>query len=79
MISILKADHTIAVVDEMKQRLIKHHDINPRKISVVPNYETLDFAKKTKSKKKFNKKFKIIYVGNIGNDRGIDTVIRGLF
>ena len=77
-----KVDKIIAVVDEMKERMIKQHNIPEKKIIVVSNLEDADFVKKAKVDesliKKYKDKFVILYIGGFGIHRGIDTAIKGM-
>lgn len=77
-----KVDKIIAVVDEMKERMIKQHDIPEDKILVVSNLEDEDFVKKAKIDEdlvqKYKNKFVILYIGSFGAHRGIDTAIKGM-
>lgn len=76
-----KYDILIAVVDEMKQRLIEQHQINENKIVVVPNSEKKEFADNfnTEEPNYFNgDRFVISYVGGFGPHRGLHTAIQGM-
>ena len=77
-----KVDRIIAVVDEMKERIIRQHNIDESKILVVSNLEDEDFVKKAKVDKnliqKYKDKFVILYIGGFGAHRGIDTAIKGM-
>jgi glycosyltransferase involved in cell wall biosynthesis len=77
-----KVDKIIAVVDEMKERMIKQHNIDNDKILVVSNLEDEDFVKKAKVDEsliqKYKDKFVILYIGGFGAHRGIDTAIKGM-
>ena len=76
--ALVASDQIIAVVDEMKQRMNDVHNIHKRKITVIPNFETSDFSGKTKQKKDKGDQFTLIYVGGIGQHRGIDVAIKGM-
>lgn len=78
--SVNKSDHVIAVVDEMKIRLMDDHGLNSSKISVITNTESREFAKQKKHPDLFgyNDGFTILYTGNIGPHRGVETVIRAM-
>jgi glycosyltransferase involved in cell wall biosynthesis len=69
--------HIIAVVDEMKEKLIREYHLKPEKISVISNYEKLSFV--TESEKddfSFDPSiFYLAYVGGISPVRGLETVI----
>jgi len=77
-----KVDKIIAVVDEMKERMINQHNIPEDKILVISNLEDEDFVKKAKVDesliKKYKDKFIILYIGGFGAHRGIDTAIKGM-
>jgi len=77
---ILKADHIIAVIEEMKEKLMKEYDIPSQKITVISNYEKLDFAQNSEVDDfKFRKDvFYIAYVGGISPVRGLETVIQAI-
>lgn len=78
-----KFDVLIAVVDEMKQRLITQHNIDESKIVIVPNAEKKEFAKNFDTEEpdyfeKYKDKFIISYVGGFGPHRGLHTAIEGM-
>lgn len=77
-----KVDHIIAVVEEMKQRIVSVHSINPKKVTVVSNLEDVDFFEKAVEDNqiinKYSKSFTILYIGGFGVHRGIDTAIKGM-
>lgn len=77
-----KVDKIIAVVDEMKDRMIQQHNIPNGKIIVVSNLEDIDFVHKAKIDEsliqKYKDKFVILYIGGFGVHRGIDTAIKGM-
>ena len=80
---IKKFDVLIAVVDEMKQRLINQHAISEDRIVIVPNSEKKDFIKNfdESASNYFNgldDKFIISYVGGFGPHRGLHTAILGM-
>ena len=73
----------IAVVDEMKARLIDQHQIDSKKIVIVPNAEKKDFAKNFEAHlpdyfKEEKERFIISYVGGFGPHRGLHTAILGM-
>src|SRR5205085_322677 len=66
------SDKIIAVVDEMKSRVIEQHDIKPEKIVVVTNTEDKNFLLQevdTNIYGSLNGKFIITYSGGIGPHR----------
>ncbi|MEZ4906395.1 MAG: glycosyltransferase [Saprospiraceae bacterium] len=78
-----KYDVIIAVVKEMKNRLVTKQRISPDKIVVVSNTEKKDFANVYKNINsnvigKFADKFVISYVGGFGPHRGLDVAIEGM-
>lgn len=76
--AVIEADYVIAVVDEMKNRLVEQYRASPEKISVVTNTEELDFLHQEKIQDvyaPFEGHFILTYSGNIGPHRGVDTVI----
>jgi glycosyltransferase involved in cell wall biosynthesis len=77
-----KVDKIIAVVDEMKNRMIKQHNIDKDKIVVISNLEDIEFVKKARIDEelidKYKNKFIILYIGGFGAHRGIDTAIKGM-
>ncbi|MFT5761966.1 MAG: glycosyltransferase involved in cell wall biosynthesis [Polaribacter sp.] len=80
---IKKFDVLIAVVDEMKQRLIAQHTISENKIVIVPNSEKKEFIKNFDDSAAnyftgLEDKFIISYVGGFGPHRGLHTAILGM-
>ncbi len=76
-----KSDHVIAVVDEMKERLVKKYQADPGKIIVISNTEEKAFLNQpidTSVYKDFENKFRVVYSGGIGPHRGVDTAIEGM-
>ena len=76
-----KADNIIAVVDEMKQRIIDNYKIDNEKITVVTNTEEKSFVKQpldTGVYKDIPGGYIITYSGGIGPHRGVDTAIKGM-
>lgn len=74
-------DRIIAVVDEMKNRLIRDHNADQEKISVITNSEGLDFLQQPDDADiyaAYSGKFIITYSGNIGPHRGVDTAIEAM-
>lgn len=77
----LEADHVIAVVEEMKNRLIQQYRADPSTITIVSNTEERSFIHQTEDHsiyKDFSGKFIITYSGNIGPHRGVDTGIEAM-
>jgi glycosyltransferase involved in cell wall biosynthesis len=77
---ISSVNHIIAVVDEMKEKIIAEYNYPSNCISVISNYEKIDFE--TGEKKDnfiFNPTvFYIAYVGGISPVRGLETVIEAV-
>ncbi len=80
--AVKKVDKIIAVVDEMKKRIVDQHNIPEDEILVVSNLEDEDFVKKAKVDEnliqKYKDKFVVLYIGGFGIHRGIDTPIKGM-
>lgn len=78
--NISKPDHIIAVVDEMKEKLIREYKIDSEKISVISNYEKLNFAQNSQTDEFVfkNDVFYVVYVGGISPVRGLETVIEAI-
>lgn len=77
-----KVDKVVAVVEEMKDRLIEQHDIDKGKISVVSNTESVKFLEQPGEDVEllmpFINKTKILYFGYFGPHRGLDTAIKAM-
>jgi glycosyltransferase involved in cell wall biosynthesis len=76
-----EADHVIAVVQEMKQRLIRDYQVSDAKITIVSNTEELSFLNQPEDPavyEPYKGKFIVTYSGNIGPHRGVDTVIEAM-
>lgn len=76
-----RSDHVIAVVEEMKNRLVGQYHVSPGKITVVTNTEELDFTRQEEDPQVYDtvgNQFVITYSGNIGPHRGVDTVIEAM-
>ncbi len=79
--AITKSDAVIAVVEEMKKRLIQKYNADTHKITVISNTEEKSFVDQLVDPliyKDFQNKFKILYSGSIGPHRGVDTAIEGM-
>lgn len=80
-IAVKESDHVIAVVEEMKNRLVDEYAVVPEKITVVTNTEELDFLKQPAFDDVYAPlagKFVVTYSGNIGPHRGVDTAIEAM-
>jgi glycosyltransferase involved in cell wall biosynthesis len=78
-----KYNIVIAVVDEMKQRLIEQHNLSKERIVIVPNAEKKEFAKNFDANtpsyfEGLKTQFIISYVGGFGPHRGLHTAILGM-
>lgn len=79
--AVLKSDYVIAVVEEMKQRLIKKYKPATDTITVVSNTEEKAFINQPLDPEvysDFKNKFKILYSGSIGPHRGVDTAVEAM-
>lgn len=76
-----ESDRVIAVVDEMKSRLIMDYQLPVNKVTVVSNTEDKAFLSQPQDPeiyKAYAGKFIITYSGNIGPHRGVDTIIEAM-
>lgn len=76
-----QADTIIAVVDEMKTRLLSQHQFDAAKVVVVSNTEEKKFINQPVDNTVYENlagKFIIIYSGGIGPHRGVDVAIKGM-
>lgn len=76
-----QADKIIAVVEEMKERLVEAYGVDDKKISVVTNTEDKNFVNQqvdTSVYEQLPPGFILTYSGGIGPHRGVDTAIRGM-
>lgn len=79
--AVMKSDFVIAVVEEMKTRLLQEHNVPAEKILVVSNTEDKSFLNQPVDDavyENFKNKFRIVYSGGIGPHRGVDTAIEGM-
>ncbi len=79
--AVLQADRVIAVVEEMRQRLVDTHGAEKDKIVVVTNTESRSFTRQPLHPDIYaacGNRFILAYAGHIGPSRGIDTALRGL-
>ena len=79
--AVLECDWVIAVVDEMKSRLLEEYNAESKKIKVITNSEEKSFLNQPDDPdlyQQWNSKFKIVYTGNIGPHRGVDTAIEAM-
>jgi len=80
---VFQVDYIIAVVLEMKEKLLlKHTKLDPNKIVVVSNLEDINFIKYDNLDynliDKYKNFFTVVYVGGFGMHRGLDTAIKGM-
>jgi glycosyltransferase involved in cell wall biosynthesis len=77
-----RVDHIIAVVEEMKQRLISQHGVPSDKVTVITNTERTSFVNDQEGQKeiiqKYGKTFTLLYIGGFGPHRGLETAIEGM-
>lgn len=76
-----KCDIVIAVVDEMKDRLIQKHYTLPDKIHVITNTESKSFLDQKIIEDIYGEiegRFILLYAGGLGPHRGVDTVIEAM-
>lgn len=76
-----RTDRVIAVVEEMKQRLVSSYNVAPAKISIVTNTEDKNFIRQPFDENIYGEltgKFILTYSGGIGPHRGVDIAIRGM-
>lgn len=79
--AVTESDYVIAVVDEMKNRLLENYGTDPGKVIVISNTEDKSFLNQPVDPfiySGFENKFKILYSGSIGPHRGLDTAIEGM-
>lgn len=77
----VEADHIIAVVEEMRDRLISDYHISNDKITVVTNTEDKSFINQTLDHEVYKDipaEYIITYSGGIGPHRGVDVAIKGM-
>ncbi|MCK6617532.1 MAG: glycosyltransferase family 4 protein [Cyclobacteriaceae bacterium] len=80
-ITVNQADYVIAVVDEMRNRLISEYQADSNKIIVVTNSEDQSFLQQPLDSaiyKEYAGKFIVAYTGGIGPHRGVDTAIAAM-
>jgi len=74
-----RADHVIAVVDEMKERLLEQHGGDANKITVISNYEDPEFLEMTDEViERDPGRFVLSYIGGFSPARGLETAIKGM-
>lgn len=73
-----EADTIIAVVEEMKERLLQLHPVAQEKIIIVSNTENKDFLNQPVIESIYgpsDDQFIVAYTGNVGPHRGVDTLV----
>ncbi|MCH2200299.1 MAG: glycosyltransferase family 4 protein [Flavobacteriales bacterium] len=73
-----KYDFVVAVVEEMKERIVELHKLDSSKVYVVSNTEPKDLFLPVKGEKSSSDRFQILYVGGIGPHRGLQTAIAAM-
>jgi glycosyltransferase involved in cell wall biosynthesis len=76
-----ESDVIIAVVEEMKTRLVSQHQFNADKVVVVSNTEEKTFINQQLDNTVYQNlsgKFILAYTGGIGPHRGVDVAIKGM-
>ncbi len=80
--AVKKADKLVVVTEQAKDYYIDQTDISPEKIIVVPNTVRQDFKENFKIfetiESQNRDKFTMLYVGDTGSRRGLDTVLDAL-
>lgn len=79
--AVLKSDRVIAVVEEMKKRLLQKYQPTVDTIHVISNTEEKAFINQEIDPavySGFANKFKILYSGSIGPHRGVDTAVEAM-
>jgi len=79
---VLAADAVIAVVEEMKQRLMDLHELPSEHIYIVTNSEWRDFMAQfspvAEARDSYPDNYVLLYLGYFGPHRGVDTVIEAM-
>ena len=75
-----RADSVVALSSEMKEYILKHRDISPEKVTVIPNwYEDRGELTRDLSDNVFRKitdgRFVVSYFGNMGTMQDMDTIL----
>ncbi len=76
-----KSDRIIAVVDEMKHKLVSDYGLPSKKITVISNKESYKFIEQNLYRNIYGEisdQFVLLYAGYIGPHRGVDTVINAM-
>lgn len=74
-----KVDHLILVTDEAKDYYVNNYGVDPHKITVLPNYISLErfrmFKHDNDSESDLKRIFTVVYFGDTGIRRGILTIL----
>ena len=74
-----RADGVVALSSEMREFILKHRDISPEKVKVIPNwYEDRGEAERDLTDNRFREaagKFVVSYFGNMGTMQDMDTIL----
>jgi glycosyltransferase involved in cell wall biosynthesis len=77
-----RADTVIVVTEEAKERLVSISGISPDKVRAIPNLPHPDFFNKAVIKTEITDRFKegrhLLYLGDTGLRRGLDTALQAL-
>ena len=79
---VARATAVIAVVEEMRRRLVEVHGVPAEKVAIVTNSEWRDFFERFETveavRAAYPGDFLVLYLGYYGPHRGVDTVIRAM-
>ncbi len=78
---IARANKVIVVTEDAKKEIIERTNIPSKKIKVLPNFTNVSFLKETYDKgikSKFTDRFKVLYIGDTGNRRGLISVVKSV-
>jgi len=78
---IIKADQLIMVTEDAKEEVILRTKIKQKKVKVLPNFTNPNFLKKKYDSTISNKyldKFKVLYIGDTGERRGLISVVKSV-
>lgn len=76
-----KANQIIVVTKDAKDELVERTKINGDTIKVLPNFTDSKFLKNTydqRIRNKYKGKFKVLYIGDTGERRGLISVVRSV-
>ncbi|MBN1949724.1 MAG: glycosyltransferase [Bacteroidales bacterium] len=79
---IRKSDHTIVVTNEAREYYQQNLSLPPQKFVVVPNTVSRDFYQEYSTDEhitdRYRKSFMILYIGDTGERRGIETLLKAV-